>query len=124
MASTVASSGESRPYDLKQAVSDKRLYGMWKLATGYRWLYGTALLCISIAAGAKMLTYLLLRYVVDQVLAESHFETSTLVFIAVGFIGLAVVEGGFTFFAGTLSSRNSERITRRIRNYLYDHSQR
>jgi ATP-binding cassette subfamily B protein len=124
MASTVASSGESRPYDLKQAVSDKRLYGMWKLATGYRWLYGTALLCISIAAGAKMLTYLLLRYVVDQVLAESHFETSTLVFIAVGFIGLAVVEGGFTFFAGTLSSRNSERITRRIRNYLYDHLQR
>lgn len=124
MASTVMSSSESRSFDLKDAVSDKRLYGMWKLATGHRWLYGVALLCVSVAAGAKMLTYLLLRYVVDQVLASAKFETGTLVLVGAAFIGLAVVEGGFTFFAGSLSSRNAEQITRKVRNYLYDHLQR
>ena len=46
------------------------------------------------------------------------------VILALGFIGLALVEGGFTFFSGRLAARTSEGIAQRLRDYLYDHIQR
>ncbi|MBE3144057.1 MAG: ABC transporter ATP-binding protein, partial [Planctomycetes bacterium] len=43
--------------------------------------------------------------------------------IALGFIGLALVEGSFTFFSGRFAAQTAEGITRRLRNYLFDHIQ-
>ena len=40
-----------------------------------------------------------------------------------GFLGLAAVEGGFTFLSGVLASQTAEGVTRRLRNFLYDHIQ-
>ncbi len=44
--------------------------------------------------------------------------------IALGFVGLAVLQGGFTFLSGRLAARTAEGIVLRLRNYLFDHIQR
>jgi ATP-binding cassette subfamily B protein len=42
----------------------------------------------------------------------------------VGFVGLAAVEGGFSFLSGRLAAFTAEGITRRLRDFLFDHIQR
>lgn len=110
-------------YDLKRAVHLNRLKGLWRLMRGFRKLYIAATLSLGISAVAKTLTYLLLRYFVDDYLVASS-AALTLPAIAVGFILLAGVEGGFSFLSGKLASQTAEGITRRLRNYLFDHIQR
>ncbi|MBX3063103.1 MAG: ABC transporter ATP-binding protein [Anaerolineae bacterium] len=118
------STSHADSFDLRQAVSDKRMRGMWKLATGYRWFFGLSLFFVSIAAVAKMLTYLLLAHTVDGILGAGTFEINTLLLAGAGFVGLALIEGSSSFFAGTIVARSAERITRRVRNFLFDHLQR
>ena len=36
---------------------------------------------------------------------------------------LAIIEGGLSFNSGRLAAKTSEGITRRLRNYLFDHIQ-
>jgi ATP-binding cassette subfamily B protein len=44
--------------------------------------------------------------------------------IALGFVCLATLEGSFSYFSGRLAAFTAEGITRRLRNYLFDHIQR
>jgi ATP-binding cassette subfamily B protein len=44
--------------------------------------------------------------------------------IALGFVGLAIVEGSFAYLSSRLASYSAENITRRLRNFLFDHIQR
>ncbi len=111
-------------YDLKHAVSEKRLLGMWRLMTGFRLTYIGAALSLGVAALAKAVTFVLLQYLVDDVLTDPARPYDQLPLIALGFIGLALFEGGFTFWSGRLASRTAEGITLRLRNYLFDHVQR
>lgn len=110
-------------YDLKNAVTANRLAGLWAMMTGYRWRYAGATLSLAVGAGAKTATYLLLRYFVDSVLGKERNPTA-LALIALSFIGLAFLEGGFTFLSGRLAAQTAEGVARRLRNYLYDHIQR
>jgi ATP-binding cassette, subfamily B, bacterial len=110
-------------YDLKNAVTANRLAGLWAMMIGYRWRYFGATLTLAVGAGAKTATYLLLRYFVDNVLGKD-VAPRTLALIALGFIGLALVEGAFTFFSGRFAAQTAEGVARRLRNYLYDHIQR
>jgi ATP-binding cassette, subfamily B, bacterial len=116
-------------FDFRQALSSNKLKGIWRTMTGYRLAYGGAVLALAIAALAKTATYLLLRYFVDTTLQASKFETQSaflraLLIIALGFIALAAVEGVCTYLSGRLAAYTAEGITRRIRNYLFDHLQR
>ncbi len=113
----------SRTYDLRSAIAKNRLVGLWRMMTGFRLTYLGATISIGIAALSKTATFLLLRYLVDQVLSVGRFD-SILIFIALGFVGLAVLEGSFSFMSGRLASKTAEGITRRLRNYLFDHIQR
>jgi ATP-binding cassette, subfamily B, bacterial len=108
--------------DLKTTLSKNRLIGLWRLMSGYQLTYLTATLCQGIAAGSKTLTYLLLKYFIDQVLTPHHYELVP--WIALSFVGLAVIEGGCSFLSGTLAARTAEGVARRVRNYLFDHIQR
>ena len=110
-------------YDLKDAVSDNRLQGIWRMMTGYRMKYVGATICLGIAALAKTTTYLLLRYFVDNYFNDQTGQRYSLAVIALGFIGLALIEGSFTFFSGRFAAQTAEGITRRLRNYLFDHIQ-
>ncbi len=110
-------------FDLQNAVAANRLVGLWRMMTGYRLSYMGAVLSIAVAAAARTVTFFLLRYLVDDVLGKGlHFDRLWL--LALGIIGLAVVEGGFTFLRGKLAAQTAEGITRRLRDYLYDHLQR
>lgn len=109
-------------YDLKNAVADNRLVGLWRLMYGYRLKYFGAILSLGIASVAKTSTYLLLRYFVDTYLgAKDH--TVALPVIAAGFVFLALIEGSCSFNSGRLAAMTAEGVTRRLRNYLFDHIQ-
>ncbi len=108
-------------YDLKRAVHPNRLVGLWRLMTGFRLMYVGATISLGISALAKTTTYLLLRYFVDNF--QNPQANIDLPIIALGFIGLALCEGSFTFMSGRLAALTSEGTTRRLRNYLFDHIQ-
>ncbi|HVU13106.1 MAG TPA: ABC transporter ATP-binding protein [Phototrophicaceae bacterium] len=109
--------------DFKQAVSANSLAGLWRVLKGYRLTYSGALVAQAIAAAAKTTTFLLLAYLVDDVLLQDRIA-EFIGAIALSFIGLAAVEGAFTFLSGKLAAQTAEGVTLRLRNYLYDHLQR
>ncbi|HJS28560.1 MAG TPA: ABC transporter ATP-binding protein [Anaerolineales bacterium] len=108
--------------DLQSLVSENKLVGLWRLTKGFRVRYIGATLSIGMAALMKSATYILLGLYVDRVLAEERYEL--LPYVALAFILIAVVEGGFTFLSGRLAALTAEGIALRLRNYLYDHIQR
>ncbi len=111
-------------FDMKIALRARNRYaGLWRMMTGYRLIYVVAALSLGIAAIMKTGTYLLLRYFTDNVLSQPG-SSYRLPLIALGFIVLALIEGGFTYLSGRLAAFTAEGIARRTRNYLYDHIQR
>ncbi len=119
----MASDNGRSSYDLANAVSENRLVGLWRLLRGYRWMYLVATVTLGLGALATTGTYLWLRYFVDEILGNSPSIT-TLALVALGFLGLAVIQGGFTFISGSLAARTAESIARRLRNFIFDHVQR
>ncbi len=110
-------------YDLKNAVSVSRLTGLWRMMTGFRWRYLGATVTLAVGATAKTATFLLLRYFVDHVLGQG-WPAGRLIAVALGFVALALAEGGFTFMSGRLAAQTAEGVAQRLRNYMYDHIQR
>ncbi len=108
--------------DLQSTISKNRLLGIFRMLKGFRLRYLGAVTSLGVSATAKTLTYMLLRYFVDTYFIAQD-KTIGLIWIALGFVGLAAVEGGFTFLSAVLASQTAEGITRRLRNYLYDHIQ-
>lgn len=100
-----------------------RWRGLWQIMAGFRLVYFIAMLTLGLAAVAKTSSFLLLRYFVDDVLPQSDVA-QTILLIALSFIGLALVEGVFTYVSGRLAAQTGEGITRRLRNALFDHIQR
>ena len=116
-------------YDFSQALTPNRIVGLWRMMTGYRWHYIAATVSLAIAALAKTATFLLLRYFIDEVLGQANYSLGgnlnrTLIIVALGFVCLATIEGSFSYFSGRLAAFTAESITRRLRNYLFDHIQR
>lgn len=110
-------------FDLKKVAHPNKLIGLWRLMTGFRGSYLVATLSHGIAALSKTATYMLLRYFIDNYFEVANPALPPAYLIALGFIALALVEGGFTFLSGRLAARSAEGITRRLRNYLFDHLQ-
>ena len=113
----------ARTIDLKPVVTENRLQGLWRLMRGFRLIYFGAALSIGLAAVTRTAYYFLLRYFVDDVLPAEN-TVALLPRVALGFIGLALIQGVFTFFSGKLAARTAEGIARRLRNFLFDHLQR
>ncbi len=109
-------------FDLKSVSTGNKIAGFWQMLSGFRIAYVIANLALGLAAIAKTSTYLLLRYFVDHVLLQPN-PVIPVGWIAAGFIGLAAIEGGFTFLSGRLAARTAEGVIQRLRNYLFDHIQ-
>ena len=110
--------------DLRETTSpENRAIGLWRLMIGFRWIYLTSTLSLALAAAAKTYSYLLLRNFADDALANPE-QAAPLYLFALGFLGLALVEAGFTFFSGRLAARATEGTILRLRNFLFDHLQR
>ena len=109
--------------DFQHIVTGNRLVGLLRMMRGYRFIYLIATLSLGVAALARTVIYLWLRYFIDDVLPST--PTSTRLFwVGMGFIGLALLQGFFTFVSGALAARTAEGIVRQLRNYLFDHIQR
>jgi ATP-binding cassette subfamily B protein len=125
-------------YDLKKAFATNRMVGLWRMLTGYRLIYLIAAVTQGTAGLAKTCTFLLLRYFIDHVLGDpgstlganapallkSGGSELILIYVALGFIGLALLEGSSTYASGRLAAKAAESVARRLRNYLFDHMQR
>jgi ATP-binding cassette subfamily B protein len=119
----LSSAAATFEFDLKPTVSSNRLAGIWHMMTGFRLSYLWATISLGIAAVARTGSMLLLGYFVDNVLGREAL-TGKLPLVALGFIGLALVQGGFTFLSGKLAAQTAEGVVLRLRNYLFDHIQR
>ena len=116
-------------YDFSQAFTTNRILGLWRMMSGFRWQYSAATISLAIAASSKTATFLLLRYFIDTVLDKGNYSLGgnlnrSLIIIALGFLSLATLEGSFSYFSGRLAAFTAEGVTRRLRNYLFDHIQR
>ena len=123
------SSAPTQVYDFRQALSSNRISGIWRMMSGFHLQYAGATASLAIAASSKTATFLLLRYFIDQVLGQANYSVGgdlsrTLMIIGAGFLALATLEGSFSYFSGRLAAFTAESITRRLRNYLFDHIQR
>ncbi len=110
-------------YNLQEVVTESRVRGLWRLMHGFRFIYLVANLAVGVAALSRSAFAYLIRYLVDDVLGTAQ-AGRLLPWIALGFIGLALLQGFFTFLSGKLAARTAEGVVLRLRNYLYDHLQR
>lgn len=109
--------------DFQHILNESRLRGLWGLLAGFRLAYFGAIATLGVATAARTATFLLIGYLVDEVLTRSDL-VQVLPLVALGFILLALVQGAFTYFSGKFAARTAEGIALRLRNYLYDHIQR
>jgi ATP-binding cassette subfamily B protein len=118
----------TQPFDFRNAIHENRLAGIWRMMTDYRLPYIAATVSLAVSALAKTSVYLLLRFFADDVLEQGRMigstMTQTFLWIGLGFIGLALIEGGGSFLSGRLAAYTAEGITRRLRDFLFDHIQR
>jgi len=110
-------------FDLKNAVTKNRLLGLWRMMSGFRMFYVGAVLTMAVGAGMRSLNFVLLRFVVDEVLTNGQYLDRLYLF-GLGFVLLAALEGLLSYLRGTLAARTAEGVTLRLRNYLFDHIQR
>jgi ATP-binding cassette, subfamily B, bacterial len=115
-------------FDFRKVIDKNHLRGIWKMMVDYRLPYLGATAGLAVSALAKTGTYLLLRYFADDVISAGQYIgnslTQTFLWIGAGFVGLALVEGAFSFLSGRLAAYTAEGITRRLRDFLFDHIQR
>jgi len=110
-------------FDLNKTISKNRLLGLWRMMKGYRWFYFGATAALAVSTIARTQVYLVLRKFIDDVVVAGNYGRE-LVIIILSFIGLALLQGSFSFLSGLLASKTAEGITRRLRNYIFDHLQR
>ncbi|NIV29867.1 MAG: ABC transporter ATP-binding protein, partial [Anaerolineae bacterium] len=91
----VSADASATTFDLKNTVTGSRPLGLWRMMTGFRLIYLWATLSLGVATLARTGSMLLLGYFVDNVLVSDEM-TSLLPLIALGFVLLALVQGGFT----------------------------
>lgn len=109
--------------DLSQTITKNRLAGLMRMMKGYQWLYLAATIALAISTISRTGIYLVLRRFIDDVVIAGNFGADLLLIILL-FIGLSLMQGGFSFISGWLAAKTAEGATRRLRNYLFDHLQR
>ena len=116
-------SNNSTSFDIRTTISDNKLKSLWNLMSGYKRIYLLATLCLGLAAGFRSGTYLILGRFIDTLISGQGIG-NFIPLVALSFFGLAALQGLFTYYSGRLAAKTSEGITRRLRNFLFDHIQR
>lgn len=109
--------------DLQKQIASSRARGLWTLMIGYRAIYVGSMVALALSGIAKTASFLLLATFVDEALLNDDVLRAVAL-IAISFIGLALVEGAFSFLSGRLAAQTAEGVTQRLRNFMFDHLQR
>ncbi|MBE2183197.1 MAG: ABC transporter ATP-binding protein [Anaerolineae bacterium] len=110
--------------ELREKIVANRASGLWTLMMGFHFKYLGAMIFLTFGAISKTATFLLLAYFIDEVLGTGGNIIGAIALIALSFVVLALVEGVFTFLSGRLAAQTAEGVTRRLRNFMFDHLQR
>ncbi len=110
-------------YDIRKSLSKNLFRGFWRMMTGFRHYYFTAVIMLAISALMNTSSFLLVRYFVDNILPTPNVGRLAPV-IGLGFVLLAGGQGLFSFLSGRFAARTAEGLALRLRDAMYDHMQR
>jgi len=110
-------------FNIRTTVSENKLKSLWHLMRGYKRIYLIAAASLGFAAASRSGNYLILGRFIDELVAENDIGRY-IPLIALSFFGLSALQGIFTYISGRLAAKTAEGITRRLRNFLFDHIQR
>ena len=113
---------KEKQYNLKQAITTKKLQGLIRVMHGYVWKYLGATFAITIASMGSTAQYFLLQYFVDDYLTNRTAEFG-LFTISISLVLLTLIRGIGSFFSGKWATETSEGVTKRLRDYLFNHLQ-
>lgn len=109
---------------LKETVTTQsKTKSFWRLMNGYKLIYFIAIISVGFAALARTALYYVLGKFVDEYLPSENL-TQMLPIIVLTLLGLALLQGAFSYGGGRLAAKTSEGLARSLRNYLYDHLER
>jgi ATP-binding cassette subfamily B protein len=109
--------------DLRRLLRAQGVTILWNILSGFRLMYGAAVLCIAAAAAAKTVSFFLMRDFIDNVLAARGALNLVVIFV-LWFTLFAALEAVATYGRGRLAARSAEGIVLALRNFLFDHIQR
>ena len=107
----------------KTVTTNSKTKALWRLMDGYKGIYFVAIIAVGFAALARTGLYFVLGKFVDDYLPSENLS-AMLPFIILTLLGLALMQGGFSYVGGRLAAQTAEGIARRLRNFLYDHLQK
>ncbi|MGB1249780.1 MAG: ABC transporter ATP-binding protein [Candidatus Promineifilaceae bacterium] len=113
---------QAKKQEPKQSIRENAR-GVIRLINGYRLLYLGAMIATGIAAVASTYIYLTLAQIIDEILPQEG-ALALMPRFALILVGLALLQGIFSFGAGRWAAYVAERSVQQLRNYLYDHIQR
>ena len=113
---------KEKPYDLKQAISKKKLQGLIRVMHGYGLKYIGATIAITVSSLGSTAQYFLLQYFIDDYLTN---QTAQFGLFAISFslVLLTLIRGLGSFFSGKWATETSEGVTKRLRDFLFNHLQ-
>ncbi len=109
-------------YDLKQAVTTKKFQGLIRVMHGYAWKYLGATFAITVSSLGSTAQYFLLQYFIDDYLTNQTAQFG-LFAISFSFVLLTLIRGLGSFFSSKWATETAEGVTKRLRDYLFDHIQ-
>ncbi|MDC7235462.1 MAG: ABC transporter transmembrane domain-containing protein, partial [Spirochaetales bacterium] len=101
----------------------KAFLTLFTLLKGNWTLYIISILALGLTVAAEMAGFMVIRHVVDGLLISAQGLNFLILWTAV-YLLLALVKGILSYVHGRGKARCSERVTRNIRDSLYDHLQR
>jgi ATP-binding cassette subfamily B protein len=111
---------KEKQYDLKKAVSKKKLQGLIRVMHGYVWKYLGATAAITVSSIGSTAQYFILQYFIDDYLSNRTAEFG-LFAISSSLVVLTLIRGIGSFFSGKWATETSEGVTKRLRDFLFNH---
>lgn len=118
----LAANYKEKQFDLAKVLSKKKLSAIFAMVKPYGWKYLGASIAVSISALGSTAQFFLLQYFIDDYLS-ARTATVGLLPIALSFILLTLIRGIGSFFSGKWTVEISEGLTKRLRDFLFDHLQ-
>ncbi len=116
-------SNQAIDFDLTTVKDENRLFGILRMMSGYRLRYLSAIISQLFSTISKSSVYLLLAWFIDTWLIAADRQYPAYL-VGLAFIGLALIEGTFSFYSNSTANFVAEKVAWRIRNNMYDQIQR
>jgi len=118
----LAANYKEKQFDLAKVLGNKKLPAIIAMVKSYGWKYLGASIAVGISALGSTAQFFLLQYFIDDYLS-ARTATVGLLPIALSFILLTLIRGIGSFFSGKWTVEISEGLTKRLRDFLFDHLQ-